>query len=207
MNKAYCVYYLHKTIWIASDVKQVTDNSIVIKPSEIDKIEINTAIDFIFNSDAGCINIIYHNVEECWKAFCEQFLVIEAAGGLVKNEKAEYLFINRLGKWDLPKGKLDDGESIEQCAVREVYEETGLKNIQLKEYLTTTYHIYLYGGTSILKKSVWYKMFVTGHQYLIPQVEEDITEVKWFNSNNWQTVLKNTYPNIADVLKIAKQSQ
>ncbi len=73
------------------------------------------------------------DLEKLKKAFFKLFKPVTAAGGLVENEKGEVLLIFRRGKWDLPKGKLDPGETIEQCAVREVEEETGLKNIELKK--------------------------------------------------------------------------
>src|SRR4249919_1544763 len=91
-------------------------------------------------------------------------VIIKAGGGLVKNEKKEILFMFRRGKWDLPKGKLDPGESIEECAVREVVEETGLKKVELKHFLVTTYHTYTENGKHILKESHWYNMLSDSKQ-------------------------------------------
>src|SRR5215510_275068 len=98
---------------------------------------------------------------------------IIAAGGLVVNDRDELLMIFRRGKWDLPKGKLDKGESLKDCAIREVEEETGLKNITLGPPLIITYHTYHEGARFILKESHWYKMSVSGQQNLVPQTEED----------------------------------
>src|SRR5215218_6550882 len=104
---------------------------------------------------------------------------IIAAGGIVENENGEILFQFRRGVWDLPKGKLDDGESLEECAVREVEEETGLKKVELEEFLLATYHTYHENGKQVLKESHWYKMRADGRQELTPQTSEDISEVKW----------------------------
>lgn len=131
------------------------------------------------------------------------FQIIRAAGGLVFNEQEQALFIFRRGKWDLPKGKLDEGESLEECAVREVEEETGLKGVVLKNFLLTTYHTYRENGKQLLKESHWYRMEVTGKQELKPQTEEDITEIRWAKQDEWTELQKNSYPLIKKVLKRA----
>src|SRR4051812_36809134 len=105
--------------------------------------------------------------------------VIMAAGGVVENEKGELLLIFRKKHWDLPKGKLDEGETIEQCAIREVMEETGLKNIFLGELIDVTVHQYEENGDTITKKTAWYKMKGSSLDNLTPQTEEHIEEIKW----------------------------
>lgn len=131
------------------------------------------------------------------------FQIIRAAGGLVFNNKGEALFIFRRGKWDLPKGKLDEGESLEECAVREVEEETGLKGVVLKDFLITTYHTYTENGKQILKESHWYRMEVKGIQQLTPQTEEDITDIRWVKKEGWNELTKNSFALIKKVLKKA----
>ena len=113
---------------------------------------------------------------------------------MVENEKKEILMIFRRGKWDLPKGKLEKGEKLESCAIREVEEETGLKNIKLLGPLTTTYHTYHEGTRFILKESHWFKMRVKDKQTLIPQTNEDIHDIKWVNSNDVESYLHQSYP-------------
>jgi 8-oxo-dGTP pyrophosphatase MutT (NUDIX family) len=122
--------------------------------------------------------------------------IILAAGGLVSNSNNEYLLIYRLGKWDLPKGKLDHNEAIEACAIREVEEETGLQNIILKDLIITTTHSYLYNETPYQKKTYWYNMQITNNQVLIPQTSEAIEQAIWVSKANLNTYLDNTYPNI-----------
>lgn len=126
---------------------------------------------------------------------------IIAAGGIVQNEKGEILLQLRKGKWDLPKGKLDNGESIEECAVREVEEETGLKNIHLGELIGTTLHSYTEKGVDIEKETFWYDMRVKGDQTLIPQIEEDILDLKWVKEPDLSPFLKNTYENIIEIVE------
>jgi 8-oxo-dGTP pyrophosphatase MutT (NUDIX family) len=146
--------------------------------------------------------VFFHpDLGELKKAFFKKFNIIQAAGGLVNNQKNEILLIFRRGKWDLPKGKLDKGEKLEDCAIREVEEETGLKNIDLAGPLMITYHTYHEGSRFILKESHWYKMKVSGDQQLVPQTEEDIHEIKWVQHKDLKPYLKNTYPSVTDVLE------
>ena len=126
---------------------------------------------------------------------------IIAAGGIVENENKEILLIFRRGKWDLPKGKLDEGETIEECAVREVEEETGLRSIQQGELIEVTLHNYLEKGTEIEKETYWYAMKVEGEQNLVAQTEEDIEDIKWVKESELPLYLSNTYNNIIDIIE------
>ncbi len=146
---------------------------------------------------------LHKDLETLRKAFWRKFLLIQAAGGLVQNEKKELLFMLRRGKWDLPKGKLDRKETLEQCAEREVEEETGLKNIVMGSPLLVTYHTYDENGKHFLKESHWYRMSVSGKQSLTPQLEEQITQLKWVEAGEVGSFTRNTYPSILDVLKAA----
>lgn len=146
--------------------------------------------------------VFFHpSLSELYKAFKKKFTLIMAGGGLVQNEKNEVLLIFRRGKWDLPKGKLDKGESIEDCAIREVQEETGLLNISLEGPLMTTYHTYHEGSRYILKESHWYGMKAMGDEKLIPQTEEDILEIKWVKPRDLKQYYSESFPSVVDVLK------
>jgi 8-oxo-dGTP pyrophosphatase MutT (NUDIX family) len=140
------------------------------------------------------------DIEKLKKAFFKHFTLIEAAGGIVQNEKKEILFIKRLGKWDLPKGKMEKAEKPEACAVREVMEETGVMRISLKKKIGETYHTYEAFGKHYLKVSYWYSMICKGDQNLVAQIEEDITEAKWVKQTNLKEQMANTYPSIKDIL-------
>jgi len=142
------------------------------------------------------------DLDKLKKAFFKHFKPVTAAGGLVENEKGEVLLIFRKGKWDLPKGKLDKGETIEQCAVREVEEETGLKDILLKKLLSITYHTYDEFGKHILKDSHWYNMKVNGKQTIVPQTEEGITEIRWVKKKDLKDYFNNIFPSVKDVLEL-----
>ncbi|MDQ2718540.1 MAG: NUDIX domain-containing protein [Bacteroidota bacterium] len=134
-------------------------------------------------------------------AFFKHFKLIKAAGGLVKNKEEEILLIFRRGKWDLPKGKLDDDETIEDCARREVQEETGLHKLEIGKLIEITYHTYRQFGKNVLKESHWYAMKSTANESLIPQTEEDITEIIWAKKDELEKYLSNSFPPIGEVLK------
>ena len=143
------------------------------------------------------------NLNELKKSFFKKFTLVLAAGGLVMNEKKEPLLIFRRGKWDLPKGKLDKDEKPEDCAVREVLEETGLKKIKLLSLLTVTYHTYHEGTRFILKESHWFRMKAKSNQLLFPQIEEGIDVIRWAGEKEIPVYLLNSYPSVADVLREA----
>ncbi len=126
---------------------------------------------------------------------------IVAAGGLVENELGEFLFIYRRNYWDLPKGKLDDGETIETCALREVMEETGLKNVVLVGFMCKTTHEYFdkWIGEDVIKETWWYKMISSSAEKLVPQTEEDIEQIIWANHKEVSTLLLKSYPSIIEV--------
>ncbi|HEX5155100.1 MAG TPA: NUDIX domain-containing protein [Parafilimonas sp.] len=128
---------------------------------------------------------------------------IIAAGGLVFNDKNELLMIFRRGKWDLPKGKLDKGETIEDCAVREVKEETGLENVSIKNFAGITFHEYFEPRIhdDVLKESHWYKMHAPGDQQLVPQTEEDIEMIEWVDAKQIPGKLENSYANIVEIIQ------
>lgn len=135
------------------------------------------------------------------KAFFKQFQIVEAAGGIVQNEKKELLFIFRRGKWDLPKGKMEKKESEESCAEREIQEETGIEKLLLKKKIGETYHTYEEFGKHILKISHWFYFTCHSSEELKPQLEEDITNIEWIKTKDIKQPISNTYENIKDILR------
>jgi ADP-ribose pyrophosphatase YjhB (NUDIX family) len=133
--------------------------------------------------------------EEEWRQFSKDYKLIHAAGGVVHNEKGEILMIFRLGYWDFPKGKVEEGESFEEAAVREVEEETGLQNIELRKPLPNTYHTYTLRDTDILKVTHWYEMHAP-QQTLTPQTEEDIAQAIWVPRAEVATKMEGAYPSL-----------
>jgi ADP-ribose pyrophosphatase YjhB (NUDIX family) len=124
---------------------------------------------------------------------------VPAAGGVVWNEYSQVLFIFRKGKWDLPKGKLDKGEHPRRASVREVQEECGLEQVELSGYAGSTYHIYKQGGELCLKKTYWYHMKSVSAEELVPQLEEDITDVQWVSVTDIPEKLTNAYSAIKEL--------
>ena len=126
--------------------------------------------------------------------------IIEAAGGMVLNTQGDVLMIYRRGFWDLPKGKIDPGESTEICAIREVREETGINRLEIIEKLQVTYHTYTLGNKTILKPSHWFRMIHTDNEKTIPETEEDITEIRWMNQKEVTLILDQSYESISELL-------
>ena len=129
------------------------------------------------------------------------YLEVNAAGGLVTNGKGEFLLIRRSGLWDLPKGHQDPGESLEDTAVREVEEETGLHGLKLGKFICTTDHCYQRDEKWYLKHTWWYAMSCPEQQECTPQTEEDITEVRWVSKHELPSLLLQTYPTIVEVFR------
>lgn len=130
--------------------------------------------------------------------FQNTFLHIKAAGGVVLNNKMEMLFIYRRNKWDLPKGKIDPGETSEICAVREVKEETGIKYVKISQKLIDTYHMYL-DNEMIFKTTHWYLM-LSNDRFFFPQKEEGIKKAGWIHINNIQYQYDRTYESVRDLI-------
>ncbi len=125
---------------------------------------------------------------------------IKAAGGLIFNDKKELLFIFRKGKWDLPKGKLDEGETLEACALREIKEETGV-TAHIVRLIGTTEHRYFEKREEVLKQTWWYMMEAQPPIRIEVQEEEGIEKAMWVNKDAIASYLSNTYPNIVDIIK------
>ncbi|ASK30099.1 NUDIX hydrolase [Chryseobacterium sp. T16E-39] len=167
------------------------------------------ALDLLENTSVKELNVFGDDIDAIWKEFQGLFRIIEAAGGLVSNKSGEMLFIRRLGKWDLPKGKMEKGESREESAVREIEEETGLTDVELVKFINTTYHIYVErNGEKILKCTHWFEMNFDGKDTSKPQIEEGITEVAWKDANQIENeVFPNTFKNIQLIVKEFRKAQ
>jgi 8-oxo-dGTP pyrophosphatase MutT (NUDIX family) len=140
---------------------------------------------------------VYHpNHEEILKKFCKKIPLVRAAGGVVTNKAGKVLFIYRNDKWDLPKGKMDKGETFEECALREVAEETGVQGLVLENFLKTTYHVFKSNGKYKLKEVHWYAMRTSYAGPLVGQADEGIVKVKWKGPEKIKKALENSYTNI-----------
>lgn len=128
----------------------------------------------------------------------DKFKIVEAGGGVVQKGD-RMLLIHRLGKWDLPKGKLDKGEKISECALREVEEETLVKCL-LGPKICHTWHTYIRNKKYVLKKTSWYAMECLDDSKMAPQTEEDIDEVRWMDLREMREALYNSYRTIRFVV-------
>lgn len=129
-----------------------------------------------------------------------QFTRIEAAGGIVSNPDEDLLFIYRRGKWDLPKGKKEIWESNEKCARREIGEETAVTELHLVQKLNETYHVYFENEKPVFKTSHWFLFKIEEHQLPENQIEEEITDVRWFGKHELDIPLSDTYENIISLV-------
>ncbi len=148
------------------------------------------------NTSISGLYLFSNALDKDWITFREKIKPVIAGGGLVLNEKKEILFIYRGNKWDLPKGRTESGERIEQTAIREVEEECGIQNITLKNFLTVTYHVYFQDAQYKLKETHWFLMFSDYKGTLSPQIEEGITRVSFKKPAQIKELLPNTYANI-----------
>lgn len=150
----------------------------------------------IYKGETLKINLYHKNEEAIEKIIRKKFKVVEAGGGRVTNKNAEYLFIRRNKKWDLPKGKIEKGENAQEAAKREVIEETGIKDLEVREFLMTTYHVFKRNRKFRLKITYWYDMYSDFEGPFIPQEQEGIKKVKWKNSEKTEEALEDSYENI-----------
>ena len=146
------------------------------------------------------IYLFYPKKKELLSQFKKKIKTIYAAGGIVNNKKNEMLFIFRRGKWDLPKGKADIGETNKQTALREVVEETGIKELVIRNFFKTTFHLVRNNGKYFLKETTWYLMYSNYEGKLYPQVQEGIKSVKWKNIKQINKIKEKTFKNISIIL-------
>lgn len=138
------------------------------------------------------------------KLLKKKFKTINAAGGLVFNTEGFVLMIKRNGVWDLPKGKIEKGEKSPEAAIREVEEECGITGLLIERKIGRTYHTYLFRQKNMFKTTHWFLMKYEGNELLIPQTEEDITEVKWKRPEEVKNIIPNTYKSLTDILMQVK---
>jgi len=199
----YRVFVDQKVIEFSENINNrgVDNSSLISSYSSLPQLS-ELFIDFLHSNDkTSLIVLTAGRFDEARKSFRHLFHRVKAAGGIVRNLKGDCLFIKRHGLWDLPKGKLEKGESHEAGAIREVQEETGLQQLEITNQADTTLHIYTdMKGSFILKETFWYEMLHKGEETPVPQQEEDITEVRWFRMNEVDEACNNTYRSLREML-------
>jgi 8-oxo-dGTP pyrophosphatase MutT (NUDIX family) len=207
MDKIYTVYFNKRRIVFSNfkneNNEQFTVNKIICKNTKSFDIAYN---EFANNSEIEELNCVCKSPGAIFSHFKTKFKVIKAAGGIVYNKNAEILIIKRMGYWDLPKGKIEKGESKISAAIREVSEECGIDHLEIVSKMGKTYHTYALGDQQILKLSYWYNMIYSGIKTPVPQTEEHITEAKWINKSEIDEILNNTYKNLYDLFQKIKMS-
>jgi 8-oxo-dGTP pyrophosphatase MutT (NUDIX family) len=201
MLQMYKVFFKDRIVFLTNNIERDLDSDFgaIFKYSNNKELS-----DFIYNfekkEEVQKAYIYHHDLEDLMNNFIQCFEYIYAAGGVVENAKGELLFIHRLGVWDLPKGKAEEGESIEETALREVEEECAIAPLSIIKSLAPTFHTYRLKGKLVLKKTFWYHMKYEGNQTPKPQVEEDIFKAEWVNKSDTSKVTNETYPSIKEVL-------
>ena len=202
----YKVFFNDSTIQIDAESKRSSKNNITQMAINENHEFVNELVSEIEAGDITKDFVILHDdPHKVWNSFKNQLVEIPAAGGLVINDDQSLLFIKRLGVWDLPKGKIEKRETPEDAAVREVEEECGVSGLNIIKQLDSTFHIYRspylkFPNNLVLKETMWFLMSCERQQSLVPQVEENIEEVRWFAIDELKEVRENTYSSIRDFL-------
>jgi ADP-ribose pyrophosphatase YjhB (NUDIX family) len=201
MMQKYKVFYKSKEIVFCSIGQQITQTEechTLINPENHQLMAALSAC-FIERHDISTLHIISSKPNEAFDHFVKSLFLIEAAGGIITNEHREWLIIKRSGVWDLPKGKIDPGETSQIAAIREVKEETGIESVSIIKELTPSYHIYPMDHEWVFKKTYWYLMLGSKGR-LKPQKEEKISEAVWMNENSVKKIANGMYPSLLHVI-------
>jgi 8-oxo-dGTP pyrophosphatase MutT (NUDIX family) len=196
------IYHLNKTIYLTDvfDESCIDEDTRMFARYELDVLKSDALFDIVLREEINIIVFIHPDLDALKKAFFANFELLIAAGGVVENPNKEVLLMHRRKHWDLPKGKWDDGETIEECALREIAEETGVQNGTIQQHLFNTYHTYTQGNQLILKETYWYYITINDQPNLVPQTEEDIEQLKWVKKEEINNQVNPTFASIKDVL-------
>jgi len=156
--------------------------------------------DFQSDKSIHAINIYGPDIKFIWKLFRIYFTEVGAAGGLVRHTSGRYLFIEKKGRLDLPKGHIEPGEEPDACAIREVSEECGITGHKIVKPITPSYHTYSWEGISYLKKTSWFLMQYDGEMITKPQIEEGITRVEWLLPDELNSLKTNAWLSLMDLI-------
>jgi 8-oxo-dGTP pyrophosphatase MutT (NUDIX family) len=200
MNQRYKVYFANRPVIFAhvedvpEDLRAIPGSVLITSRGKMDVPAIESAI----ASGAKIILLLCDHTSDSFRAFKNHFNLLTAAGGVVLNSSEEMLFIFRHQKWDLPKGKVEDDETPEIAAVREISEECGIQT-NIISPLTESWHTYIQSGEPIIKRTIWFVMSYDGKGNIIPQREEGITQIIWKSDDDLSEIYSNTYASVQDV--------
>jgi 8-oxo-dGTP pyrophosphatase MutT (NUDIX family) len=188
----YKVFVNDKPLFLTNQIAKETDFQLFL----LESVDIEQVIIKMFQNKIQKAFLYYPDEKAILKKVKEKIPVCKAGGGLVYNKKGDVLFIFRNGKWDLPKGGIEKGEEIEDTAIREVEEETGVDNLIISHKLQKTYHVFKRNGKYKLKVTHWFEMRTNFEGTPKPQANEGIEKVSWLNPEQVKEALKNSYENI-----------
>ncbi|MFH6768050.1 NUDIX domain-containing protein [Gaetbulibacter aquiaggeris] len=190
------VFVNDKPITLTTKVEQETN----FKNYLLNTVHIGKVIKDLNTTSLKEVRLIHKDKDKLLKKFLKKLPNVVAGGGKVFNERGEILFIYRNDKWDLPKGKIEGNESIENTAIREVTEETGVNGLKIVKPLETTYHIFKRNGKHRIKVTYWFEMKTNFDGQLYAQEGEGITKVEWLNKEQTAEALENSYANIRGLI-------
>ncbi len=188
----YKVFVNDKPLFLTNTIEKETDFQLFL----LESIDIKKLIVKMFQNKIQKAYLYHPDESVMLKTMKAKIPTVKAGGGLVYNKKGEILFIFRNGKWDLPKGGTEKGEDLEQTAMREVEEETGVNQLKIEEKLQKTYHVFKRNGRYKLKQTSWYKMTSDFEGTPHGQEDEGIQKVVWVNPKEIPALLENSYQNI-----------
>ena len=188
----YKVFVNDKPLFLTNEISKETNFQLFL----LESVDIKQLIVKIFQNKVQKAYLYHPDEKEIMKTLKSKIPVSKAGGGLVYNKKGEVLFIFRGGKWDLPKGGTEKGEDIEDTAMREVEEETGVNKLKITKKLQKTYHVFKRNGTYRLKITHWFEMHSDFEGIPLGQIEEGIEKAVWLHPREMPEVLKNSYENI-----------
>src|SRR5690606_4873556 len=188
----YKVFVNNRPLFLTNKIEKETDFQLFL----LNSADIEQLVTKVFENKIHKAFLYHPDEKEILSTLKSKIPVEKAAGGLVYNPKGEILFIYRNGKWDLHKGGIEKNEGKKEAAIREVEEETGVKNLKIIDRIDKTYHIFKRNGKFRLKITYWYKMETSFTENLIPQEEEGIEKAVWVQANQVAELLENSYENI-----------
>ena len=188
----YKVFVNDKPLFLTNEIAKETDFQLFL----LESIDIEQLIIKMFQNKIQKASLYYPDEKAILKKMKEKIPVCKAGGGLVYNKKGEVLFIFRNGKWDLPKGGIEKGEEIEETAMREVEEETGVGKLAISRKLQKTYHVFKRNGKYKLKVTHWFEMHTDYVGIPKPQENEGIEKAVWLKPEEIKEALKNSFENI-----------
>jgi 8-oxo-dGTP pyrophosphatase MutT (NUDIX family) len=197
----YKVFFKDRTVYFGDDFSKFFErnNGLFYKYNNFQELAELVQVFYMLNK-IDKLFIFHNDIVSLFEEFKSCFKQIEAGGGVVRNKKDQFLVIRRDGIWDLPKGKLEKGETFEAAALREVEEEVGLEGLYIKQPILSTYHTYQLSEDLVLKKTKWYEFQYDGESDPVPQAKENITEAVWVTPGETDFIRSNTYQSVLDVL-------